>query len=164
MKFRHNSEHDVYDFLIDRDRIYSSILEGGTGETTPYTQLARLCTIRTMAWADEPMRLWLDELIEQWHLQYPELRLSSAWALAMTNLLSDNAHRALRYGQQPGTKSAQPTADKERKQSAPYSTTIPTFGDVVRSALSGPELPEAASKALNDGFVSAVDKAVHVIT
>jgi hypothetical protein len=61
MHFKWDAEHNCYFHTVDRDKLFSSLLQGGTTRT-PAEQLQRICGMRNVAWGDIQMRQDLENI------------------------------------------------------------------------------------------------------
>jgi hypothetical protein len=98
MHFVFSHEHRKWVHKIDRDKLYSNILQGGK-ERTPEEQLQRLCGMRNVAWGEEQMRAELQAVIEDYIIIYDDtLKGDPLWEQAKKSYLPDRLIDKLYFG------------------------------------------------------------------
>lgn len=102
MHFNFNHETQKWVHTINRDKLFSNILQGGT-ERTPDEQLQRLCGMRNVAWGDIAMRKELQTLIDAYiETQDPTLAGDPLWENAKKSYVSDRLLKKLYFGYESG--------------------------------------------------------------
>jgi len=102
MHFHWNEEHHTWTHKIDRDKLFSSLLQGGSIRT-PDMQLQRMCNMRNVSWGHEPTRNELELLIRNYKQQYdPALSGMPAWETAKKSYVDDRMLERLYFGYQSG--------------------------------------------------------------
>jgi len=87
---------------IDRDKLYSNVLQGGT-DRTPQEQLQRLCGMRNVAWGHLQMRRELQELIDEYIFTFdPALKGDFMWEQAKKSYVNDRFLARLYFGFESG--------------------------------------------------------------
>lgn len=102
MHFRWDSEYNCYFHRVDRDKLFSSLLQGGTNRT-PAEQLQRICGLRNSSWGDAVVRQELFCVYQDYLQLYDsQLRGTDSWETAKKSFVSDHALEAIYYGFQRG--------------------------------------------------------------
>jgi len=98
MHFHWDKEHKQWVHTVDRDKLYSSLLQGGT-ERTPPEQLQRIAGMRNVAWGNAKMRMELDMLYAQYKDLYQETwRNHPDWIQAEQSYVPDRLLERLYFG------------------------------------------------------------------
>jgi hypothetical protein len=88
MHFKWDTEHNCYFHTVDRDKLFSSLLQGGTNRT-PSEQLQRICGMRNVAWGDIRTRQDLENIYWLYHDRYEiSLRGVESWETAKKSYVS----------------------------------------------------------------------------
>lgn len=98
MHFYWDVEHRQWVHTVDRDKLYSSLLQGGT-ERTPPEQLQRLCGMRNVAWGNLQMRREIDMLIAEYIDLYDKsFKSHPDWVQANKSYVNDRLLERLYFG------------------------------------------------------------------
>lgn len=98
MHFNFNEEKRIWTHVVNRDKLFSNLLQGGT-ERSPQEQLQRLCGMRNVAYGDERMRNELQQVIDEWlHVFDDTLKGDSDWELAKKSYVPDRMLERVYYG------------------------------------------------------------------
>jgi len=98
MHFHFDERRRKWVHKINRDKLYSNVLQGGT-DRTPEEQLQRLCGMRNVSWGDTQMRKELQQVIDEYqHLYDPVLKGSAAWEQAKKSYVGDRMLERLYFG------------------------------------------------------------------
>jgi len=92
----------MYFHQIDRDKLYSSLLQGGNHRTPP-EMLQRMCNMRNVSWGDEVVRAELEYVIAEYMNEYHnDLSNCPDWETAKKSYVSDRLLERLFTGYQMG--------------------------------------------------------------
>lgn len=96
--FKFDNEHHRWVQVVNRDKMYSSLLQGGT-ERDAAEQMQRICSMRNVTWGDVKVRKELALMINAFEeLHDQELAGDLAWEISKTNHLSDKELATVYYG------------------------------------------------------------------
>jgi hypothetical protein len=154
MRFVWNESKSAFDFIVDRNKLFSSMLTGLTGVYTPIKQLTRLCQFRTLTWSDVQMRRWIEHIIAWWHEDNLDLVSTPEWVLAMKSYLSTVQVESLLYGYELPRQSTSPTVDILSADTFQLES-LDANTETVKSLLIGPDL--STNQTLQSGFDTFVE-------
>jgi len=97
MHFHWNPKHRSWVHKINRDRLLSNILQGGSTRT-PAEQMQRMCNMRNVAFGDEQLTIELEKTIREYRHIFSSMDGDADWDQACQSYVTDIELQALYFG------------------------------------------------------------------